>query len=174
MRDRTYPSCFLVDRRVREWEALKAVWKPLMFLFCLCLPGWEAKTSLLWIRSPMCIRMWNWNQCLTFMPWSVTRTFFVFQTLNILPHYLQQSLQSCCPFESVSTVTYIFLNWTTRSEEIAALNSKIKNLVVKEIWHFENVKVNILQTLDVKLSRAVCESSFVTEEIKPNNFLIGL
>lgn len=47
--------------------------------------------------------------------------------------------------------------------------------MVKEIWHFENMKVNILQTLVLKLSRAVYESSFVTEEeVKPNNFLIGL
>lgn len=43
--------------------------------------------------------------------------------------------------------------------------------MVKEIWHFENVEINILQTLDMKLSRAVYESSFVTEEeVKPNNF----
>lgn len=43
--------------------------------------------------------------------------------------------------------------------------------MVKEIWHFENVKINILQTLDMKLSRAVYENSFVTEEeVKPNNF----
>lgn len=27
---------------------------------------------------------------------------------NTLQHYSQQSLQSCCPFESVSRVTYIF------------------------------------------------------------------
>lgn len=43
--------------------------------------------------------------------------------------------------------------------------------MVKEIWHFENVEINILQALDMKLSRAVYESSFVTEEeVKPNNF----
>lgn len=57
-----------------------------------------------------------------------------------------------------------------KSWGIAVLNNKTKNLMVKEIWHFENVKI-ILQILDMKLSRPVCLSSFVTEEVvKPNNF----
>lgn len=42
--------------------------------------------------------------------------------------------------------------------------------MMKEIWHFKNVKISILQTLDMKLLRAVYESRFVTEEAKPNNF----
>lgn len=42
--------------------------------------------------------------------------------------------------------------------------------MVREIQHFKNVKISILQTLDMKLLRAVYESSFVTEEVKPSNF----
>lgn len=41
---------------------------------------------------------------------------------------------------------------------------------MKEIWHFKYAKISILQTLDMKLLKAVYESSFVTEEVKPNNF----
>lgn len=96
-----------------------------------CLPSSEAKTSPLWTRSPSPIDVYQnlkLKSMLSLHTSICDMYIFVIQTLNnILPHYLQQFLQSCCPFESVSRVTYIFLNWIGRSEDLGNCCFKQQN-----------------------------------------------